>query len=405
MNINPEIKNIIAIDDEKLILDSLQIALKFTDYNLSTFLSAETALDYLNTAQELPDLIITDYKLLGMTGLDFILEMRKKINYINLILITGYGDKNLEIESFRAGADDFLYKPITIEKLLNSINKIENKRKKQIELFQKELDELDAFFQQQLKEKTEKLIQAEKFAELASFTAKIIHDLNNYLVIVQGNTKLIELFFKTIKKNLINSKIINQEKILEKISNKFDEFDSIVKDSSNSIEMMNKLIQELRAYYYTNSTKVKYEEIDLSKLFEEIIKIINKTNSKKINIITQFSPEKIIVTSDKDGLRKVFINLLQNACHAVENTQSPTIIINVQKLAKELIINIKDNGTGIEDEIIDKIWEPFFTTKPVDKATGLGLTIVRDIIQKNNGTISVTSKKNIETCFTVKFPV
>ncbi len=123
------IKNIIVVDDEDIIVDSIQTGLELKGYNVIGFDSAEKTIEYLNGLKsDYPDLIITDYKLARKSGLDLLSEIKNKFGVkIRIIIMTGYGDKSLVIESFRYGADDFIDKPVTMKNILSSISRVEKK--------------------------------------------------------------------------------------------------------------------------------------------------------------------------------------------------------------------------------------------------------------------------------------
>jgi len=123
------IKNIYVIDDEEYICNSLARNLKLLNYKVKTFLSSESAWDYIETHKEnIPDLIISDYKLKGQTGIEFLTKIKEKYPDISLILMTGYGDRKLVLESLRIGVDEFLDKPFNDEDISKAIANVEEKR-------------------------------------------------------------------------------------------------------------------------------------------------------------------------------------------------------------------------------------------------------------------------------------
>ena len=112
--------------------------------------------------------------------------------------------------------------------------------------------------------------------------------------------------------------------------------------------------------------------------------------------------EKLIVNLDKLQLTRVVTNLIKNAIQAIENTNNPLIKINVIEQQLDVIIEVIDNGKGIDDEVKDKVFEPRFTTKT--SGMGLGLPMIKNIIEAYGGTLSFKSQKNVKTIFTVQLP-
>jgi len=121
-----------------------------------------------------------------------------------------------------------------------------------------------------------------------------------------------------------------------------------------------------------------------------------------IDFIVQVEPENLEFSADEQLIEQVLINLLKNSIHAVDNRPSPRIELKafVNKRGRATI-QVYDNGQGILPEVLDKIFIPFFTTKP--NGSGIGLSLSRQIIRQHNGTISAHSVVDKETTFTITF--
>lgn len=113
------------------------------------------------------------------------------------------------------------------------------------------------------------------------------------------------------------------------------------------------------------------------------------------------SPADLIITADEKLLEQVIINLVRNSIHAVEDVVNPAISLNAFEKRNQKIIHVSDNGTGIPPGLIDSIFIPFFTTR--EKGSGIGLSLSRQIMRLHNGTISVESRENSGTTFTLNF--
>ena len=116
------------------------------------------------------------------------------------------------------------------------------------------------------------------------------------------------------------------------------------------------------------------------------------------------APDLSEIESDPAQLQQVFLNLLNNAMYAVKNTSHPEIIITANTDESFVVFSISDNGCGITPDQLNKIFVPFFTTKPVGKGTGLGLSTCYGIIENLGGSIQVTSEIDIGTTFSVYLP-
>ena len=245
----------------------------------------------------------------------------------------------------------------------------------------------------QLKSTQAQLIHSEKMASLGELTAGIAHEIQNPLNFVNNfsevNNELIDEMnnendiaqIKTIAKDIRENN--------EKINHHGKRADAIVKNmlqhskgtsSQKELTDINKLADEyLRLSYHGFRAKDKSFNVTITTNFDETL--------KKINIVPQ-------------DIGRVLLNLYNNAFYAVaekkkqqgENYQ-PTVLITTKKLAGKLEIDVKDNGNGIPKIIVDKIFQPFFTTKPTGQGTGLGLSLAYDIVKTNGGEINVETRE------------
>jgi signal transduction histidine kinase len=160
------------------------------------------------------------------------------------------------------------------------------------------------------------------------------------------------------------------------------------------------------------------EETDINVLADEYLRLSYhglRAKDKTFNAIfeTDLDPSmgKIMVVPQDIG--RVVLNLVNNAFYAVNEKKKtagdgyhPTIWLSTKRFGKLAIIKIKDNGNGMPESVKEKIFQPFFTTKPTGKGTGLGLSLSYEIITKGHGgSLVVDSKENVETCFTIKIPI
>jgi two-component system NtrC family sensor kinase len=264
-----------------------------------------------------------------------------------------------------------------------------------------------------LKSTQAQLIQSEKMASLGELTAGIAHEIQNPLNFVNNfsevNTELIEEAGEEIDKGNISEvkTILNDIKDNEeKIIHHGKRADAIVKGmlqhsrvSKGQKEMtdINALADEyLRLSYHGFRAKDKSFNATMQTDFDESI--------GKINIVPQ-------------DMGRVLLNLFNNAFYAAplppnggfnnpQNKHEPTVWVSTKKLGDKILISVRDNGPGIPKNIIDKIFQPFFTTKPTGQGTGLGLSLAYDIVTKEHGgQIKVESKEGEGTAFIVQLPI
>ncbi|MCW8849735.1 MAG: ATP-binding protein [Melioribacteraceae bacterium] len=153
----------------------------------------------------------------------------------------------------------------------------------------------------------------------------------------------------------------------------------------------------------TKTPKPNFQIIKIKDIFDRISELLDSDlTSRNINLTTRVNPETLEITCDPDLIEQVLINLIVNAKHALGETRNPEINLyaGVDPRGK-FIMKVIDNGPGLNEDVIDKIFIPFFSTKK--EGSGIGLSLSKQIIKNHNGTIAVKSKPNEETVFTIKF--
>jgi len=155
---------------------------------------------------------------------------------------------------------------------------------------------------------------------------------------------------------------------------------------------------------YRELTRIPVPEIadfDIKELFERLIVLHTaEINEKKISVVKRFPSYKTIIKGDESMLEQAFINLIKNSLQALDGHQDPRLEINLRKEGATIIIQIADNGDGIEETMLDQIFVPFFTTK--EGGSGIGLSLGRQIILLHDGSINVNSQLGKGTVFTIK---
>ncbi len=173
------------------------------------------------------------------------------------------------------------------------------------------------------------------------------------------------------------------------------EVDATAKDILIQTDRITKIVQSLVSFSHTGSNEHKeqlyFEQISLRQCSEDAIHLLTLTKPEQSEKIINNIDSNIDIQANMQGLVQVFVNLIQNAIQACEEPDSLEIIVNAQLQDATLTITITDNGPGINQDIIDTLFEPFVTTKSSAEGTGLGLAMVYSIIEDHHGHIQVTS--------------
>lgn len=180
--------------------------------------------------------------------------------------------------------------------------------------------------------------------------------------------------------------------------------DKMVNDIQESSERISKLVKSVKNYTHMDQGQ-ELKKADLHAGITNTLNILNhKVKNSKIEIQLHFEETIPPIPLFVSEINQVWTNLLDNAIDAVSDVQSPQIIIQTRQLGKEIQVCIIDNGYGVPEDIAARIWEPFFTTKEMGKGTGLGLELVKNIVEKHHGTIKMKSQPG-NTTFELRLPI
>ncbi len=171
---------------------------------------------------------------------------------------------------------------------------------------------------------------------------------------------------------------------------------------TGEIERINRSITQLLEFAKPMSIELK--QVDLKELIDHSLLLVrHDMEQKKIDSQVQIHTSRKIITTDPDRMNQVFLNLYINAIEALE--ENGRLIVNVRDAAEKnmLEIRVEDNGAGMDEEALDRIFDPYFTTRST--GTGLGLSIVHRIVENLKGTIRVSSRKGEGSCFTIHLPM
>jgi signal transduction histidine kinase len=263
----------------------------------------------------------------------------------------------------------------------------------------------------ELREVQSQMIHQEKMASLGRMVAGIAHELNNPVNFVHGNLPYLRQYFEDMKAVIKSIDEIPPEfrsaadELKTKVKYEFllSDLDNILADLSEGSERIRQIIRNLRSFSRLDEAELK--EASIQEGIESTIKILNQYYGRdKIPVETQFADLPPVLCYP-GKLNQVWMNLLSNAAQAVSEVDSPLVRVTTELEDEWAIVSIADNGPGIKPQDQSKIFEPFYTTKPVGQGTGLGLSICHSIIERHGGTIWFQTGTGTGTTFKVKIPL
>jgi len=199
----------------------------------------------------------------------------------------------------------------------------------------------------------------------------VAHEINNPLNFINGGVIGLESYFK------------------EFLSDHFDTIYPLLESIQVGVSRAAAIVTSLN--HYSRQDNISRTDCDINSIIDHCLVMLQSETKNRIEIMKNYTLEPYRLLGIEGKLHQVFLNILANACQAIEKNGNITIstIIATDRLK----ISIRDNGCGISEENLNKIMDPFFTTKDPGQGTGLGLSITYNIIKEHSGTISINSLK------------
>ena len=260
-----------------------------------------------------------------------------------------------------------------------------------------------------LKSTQTQLIHAEKMASLGELTAGIAHEIKNPLNFVNNFSEISRELLDEMKMELQNR---NEEEVAELIEDLKQNLDKINQHGKRADSIVKGML------LHSRGSSGEKTPTDINDLLDQYVNLAYhgmRAQNKEFNITIEKDYDKSLekINVVPQDISRVFLNIINNACYAAydkkkkssDNNYSPTLKVSTKNLNGKVEIKIGDNGNGIPKDMLDKIFQPFFTTKPTGEGTGLGLSLSYDVVTKvHNGNITFASEDGKYTEFIITLP-
>jgi signal transduction histidine kinase len=388
--------HILIVDDDESTRRSLTFIFRKTGYETET---AGTGREAIEKAQgRLFNVALLDIRLPDMEGTELLVPLKETNPDMAVILVTGYASLKTAVQALNAGASGYITKPLDVDEVLSKAKDVlekqrlvmENRRLYQVaqqELAQRKraeealkeyserLKEMVEQRTKELRDAQEQLVLAGRLAAIGQLGASVGHELRNPL----GNIKN-SIYYINMKLGDADEKIGKHLRIMEK-----------------EIATSNKIINDLLGF--ARDKKPTLQKTEINTIVQDALS--RTTVPDAVAVITEREECLPPLMADSDQIGQVFINLILNAAQAMSDGGRLEIATKAED--GFIVTEFKDNGCGIPEQNLDKIFEPLFTTKA--KGIGLGLAVSKQLIEAQEGTIEVESQVGKGTTFRIRLPL
>ena len=388
-------EKILVVDDEQDIVKVLSKILEISGYEVISATNGTDAIALVKN--ENPELVLLDYMMPDLTGLDVLREIKKYSDEIYVVMVTGRGSEEVAAAVMKAGASDYVIKPFVKDQIVTVVK--DTLRLRQAELrarrLQEELFELNRELENKVTERTrdlvetqDRLIHQQNLVSLGEMSGGMAHEIRNPL-------NSIALYAQIMQEEL--SPEDRKREYLDKIMDDIDRINAIVTNLN----------------IFSRRIKRDKEPLHLQGPLEATLRTLStKFISGNIKVRVDIEPGLPEVLASPEEMEEVFTHLLINSMNAMP--QGGDIGVSMRLVrpsankpgSREYVeMSFTDTGIGISKETLDKIFIPFFTTKTDWEGTGLGLSVVDRVITEHEGVIDVESEVGKGTIFKIRLPV
>lgn len=370
----------ILIADDETDMRQYMVTMLSGKYRVIQTQNGDNVLDLV--AKHQPDLVLLDWMMPGKDGLTICRELRATPAYrdLKVVIVTARIDEKSKLDALEAGADDFLTKPFSSVELMTRAANLIRAAHLQKDIRQRNEELTAAIHKLQLTEA--KLIQSEKMNAIGSLSAGLLHEINNPL---NYTLTAIDIAFQ----------------LKDQLSPDMQE---IIADVHEGMVRIRDVITHLKNFAYPEKpgteSSFRVEEVLLSAK-----KIVAK-ELEDVQVEIDLAPN-LLVHGQKTQITHLFMNLLSNAGKALHEkppTGQRKIHVRGRAVEEMLVVEVQDNGPGIPEDIRNRVFEPFFTTRDVGSGMGMGLSVCHTIIESHRGSIDVKNSAEGGAIFTITLP-
>lgn len=374
---------VLLVDDEPSIRLTMGEFLKRAGYSVVTAADYNAAV--VHKAEDL-DVAVIDINLPGKNGIQLLQNIRDAEIYVPVIMITGEPNLSVIPEIVRAGAYDFIAKPIVKDVLLNAVGRaaekkrlIDEKRRleEEIRRHTEELETRVAERTAELVETHRRLVTQERIAALGRAAAQVAHEVKNPL----AGLLLYSLHLKGKATNFTE----NQTYLVDKIV--------------DTINHLNSRVEQILGF--ARPVNLTLRPGNLNQMVNDVLELLRpQLTENKVEVRLSLDQHAAGGMFDDASIRGALMNLMLNSIEAMPD--GGTLSITADRTSDALRLEISDTGRGIGEEEAKKIFEPFYTTKT--NGLGLGMPYARKIVEQHGGSISLNSRPGEGTTISIIFP-
>ncbi len=394
---------ILITDDDRTSLMLLRANLSRWGFRVTTAENGRQAMELLLERPEIR-LVIADWMMPEMDGIELCRRLRdgEAGRFVYTILLTSRKEVADVVEGLEAGANDYQGKPFQPRELRSRVEAglrilaYETRLARANESLKRYAGEMEELAE----ERARQLVHSDRLATLGTMSAGIAHEINNPTAFISGNVQTLEQFWQVV------DEMMKDFPLPEQLARRFEfireETPQVLNGIREGVRRITRIVKGLKSY--SSRTGEEFESVDLHEVIENALLLSTNRLKQHVTVEKRFAEDLPRLQGNPQELEQVFINLLVNAADAMERQGGGTLELWTSHEDGRIGITVQDNGSGIPKDLLERIWDPFFTTKGVGKGTGLGLAISLGIIERHKGQVKVDNRPEGGARFCITLP-
>ncbi len=351
-----------------------------------------------------PRIAILDWVMPHKSGPEVCEWITNELNtFVYTIILTGKTKQDDLFAGLTAGAHAYITKPADPEELHARLKVGLRFVNYEAELAQKN-EELQRYATQMellAEERAKQLVHADRMVTLGTMSAGIAHEINNSTALLSGNVQTLQKFWPVMEKAMREAAQPNEENfqlnfILEEVPN-------VLTGMRSGIVRISKIVKSLKTYAHRGATN-EQEATQINDCIHSALDLCENALKRTTSIELHLAEDLPAVLAAPQQIEQVFVNMIVNACDSIRPTGPGVITITTTQRSGDVIICFEDTGEGIPPDVLEKIWDPFYTTKGIGKGTGLGLSISLGILESHGGTYHAENRSQGGARFNLTLP-
>lgn len=374
--------HILAVDDEEVVLSYVTDLLKMLGHEVENSPNAIAALEKMKTVKF--DLVISDIFMPEMNGIQFLEQIGRSPEPTPVLLLTGFADIQTAVQALQKGAYDYMLKPIEAHDLKNRLEHFQNEQR----------------LLRRAEEERQRSILMSRMAAVGQLAAGVAHEINNPMTFLRGNAQIMKALLARVEKA---ESAGDAEQLRKQLRMMLSQVPDLLQGIERGTERIRKITFGLSAFANGQLCEQRAKGFLNACVRDSLLLVGEKPED--LALLLELEDDLPAIPICRRAMTQALACVIKNAVQAAAAAKSKTVRVSTFSCDGGVAVTVEDSGLGVSEEIRDRIYEPFFTTRGVNEGAGLGLSVAYGIVcSDHSGKMSYADSDLGGACFRITLP-